>query len=101
MSLSSHHETSTPRRPGRLWRVTGLLALAAVLALAFVGHLSPDMKLQWENLMALCGFWARLAQADDMCAVKHCGPLARTSPTAVHEILMSMTSAPADRSMRA
>ena len=38
------------------WRIAGLLALATVLALAFVGHLSPDMKLQWENLMALCGF---------------------------------------------
>lgn len=56
MSYSTHHEAAPPRRTGRAWRVAGLLALAAVLALAFVGHLSPDMKLQWENLMALCGF---------------------------------------------
>jgi len=54
--MSSHQQTVPSRRPGRAWRIVGLLALAAVLALAFVGHLSPDMKLQWENLMALCGF---------------------------------------------
>ena len=56
MSKPSLHETGMHHRVGRGWRVTGLLALAAVLALAFLGHLSPDMKLQWENLMALCGF---------------------------------------------
>lgn len=33
-----------------------LFALAVVPALAFVGHLSSGMTLQWENLMALCGF---------------------------------------------
>lgn len=44
------------RRTRQAWRVVGMLVLAAVLALAFVGHLSPEMKLQWENLMALCGF---------------------------------------------
>ncbi len=53
-------DISTPeQRPGRLrpaWRVAGFLVLFLVLALAFAGHLSPDMKLQWENLMALCGF---------------------------------------------
>lgn len=54
MSLSSHHSTVPPQR--RLWRVAGLLALALVLGLAFYAHLSPDMQLQWENLMALCGF---------------------------------------------
>jgi len=53
----SVHSTPQPvRRSGRLWRAAGLLALAAVLGLAFLGHLSPAMKLQWENLMALCGF---------------------------------------------
>lgn len=56
MSLSSRHDATPARRHGRAWRITGLLALAAVLALAFAGHLSPEMKLQWENLMALCGF---------------------------------------------
>jgi len=53
---SRHRDAAPPRRPRPAWRVAGLLALAAVLALAFLGHLSPDMKLQWENLMALCGF---------------------------------------------
>lgn len=56
MSEPSLHPVAGHRRRGRIWRASGLLALAAVLALAFVGHLSPDMKLQWENLMALCGF---------------------------------------------
>lgn len=56
MSESSVHEAAAPQRRARFWRVSGLIALAAVLALAFVGHLTPDMKLQWENLMALCGF---------------------------------------------
>ncbi len=37
-------------------RIAGLALLLVVLALAFAGHLSPEMKLQWENLMALCGF---------------------------------------------
>lgn len=63
--LSSQHETAdatgrhdspATQRVARRWRVAGLLALAVILGLAFVGHLSPDMKLQWENLMALCGF---------------------------------------------
>lgn len=56
MSESSLTNAATPQRRGRFRRVGGLIALAAVLALAFVGHLTPDMKLQWENLMALCGF---------------------------------------------
>lgn len=54
----SHPAVSDPkpgRRP-RIGRVAGLVALAVVLGLAFVGHLSADMQLQWENLMALCGF---------------------------------------------
>src|SRR5690606_25834823 len=46
----------TPARPIRALRIAGLALLLVVLALAFAGHLSPEMKLQWENLMALCGF---------------------------------------------
>lgn len=56
MALSSRHGSMPARRTGRAWRVAGLVALAAVMGLAFLGHLSPDMQLQWENLMALCGF---------------------------------------------
>ncbi|WP_397473836.1 hypothetical protein [Pusillimonas sp.] len=37
-------------------RVAGLALLAAVLALAFVGHLTPDMKVQWANFVSMCGF---------------------------------------------
>lgn len=53
---SASHDTLSATRTRKLWRAIGLAALAAVLALAFIGHLSADMKLQWENLMALCGF---------------------------------------------
>ncbi|MFT0851189.1 hypothetical protein VRY85_10445 [Achromobacter sp. F4_2707] len=53
---ASHSEAPPAHRPGRVWRVARVLILLAVLGLAFVGHLSPAMKLQWENLMALCGF---------------------------------------------
>jgi hypothetical protein len=37
-------------------RVAGGLALAAVLALSFIGYLTPDMQVQWANFMSLCGF---------------------------------------------
>ena len=51
-----HHKHVSNRPAGRGRRLAGLVALFAVLAIAFVGYLSPDMQLQWENLMALCGF---------------------------------------------
>jgi hypothetical protein len=38
------------------WRWLGYAALAGVLALAFWGYTTPEMMLNWENLMALCGF---------------------------------------------
>ncbi|MFA7670128.1 MAG: hypothetical protein WCX93_12335 [Burkholderiaceae bacterium] len=53
---TGQHDNPAIQRVARPWRVAGLLALAVILGLAFLGHLSPDMKLQWENLMALCGF---------------------------------------------
>jgi hypothetical protein len=37
-------------------RIAGLLALFTVLGLAFVGCLTPDMRVQWANFVALCGF---------------------------------------------
>ncbi|AKQ59403.1 hypothetical protein [Bordetella hinzii] len=42
-----------PRRWPR-W-LAGLL-LAAVLGLGFAGYLSPQMRVNWENVAALCGF---------------------------------------------
>ncbi len=36
--------------------VIGRLALVLVLGLAFVGYLTPNMRIQWANLMTLCGF---------------------------------------------
>jgi hypothetical protein len=40
----------------RWLRWGGYAALAGVLALAFLGHTRPALMLNWENLMALCGF---------------------------------------------
>lgn len=39
----------------RAWRWAGYAALAAVLALAFAGYLHPDMLLDWEVVMRMCG----------------------------------------------
>lgn len=47
--------TEHPRR-NRLFRLAGLVLLVVVLALAFMGHTSADMRVQWANLMSLCGF---------------------------------------------
>ena len=40
----------------RALRAIGGVALAIVLGLAFLGYLTPDMRVQWANFMALCGF---------------------------------------------
>ncbi|HLU19914.1 MAG TPA: hypothetical protein VKZ66_08145 [Pusillimonas sp.] len=43
-------------RSVKLRRAAVLIVLAAVLALGFIGHLTPGMKIQWENFMSMCGF---------------------------------------------
>lgn len=54
---ASNRPSYTAGRAGKLARrVAPPLLLALVLGLSFLGWLSPDMKLQWENFMALCGF---------------------------------------------
>lgn len=40
----------------RWLRWGGYAALAVVLTVAFMGHTRPELMLNWENLMALCGF---------------------------------------------
>lgn len=49
-SLQLHRGISRP------WRIAGLLLLFAVLGLSFLGYLTPDMRVQWANFVALCGF---------------------------------------------
>jgi len=39
-----------------LWRILGGTALAAVLALGFVGYTMPELRINWETLAAMCGF---------------------------------------------
>ncbi|OXC87822.1 hypothetical protein BMR85_028335, partial [Achromobacter sp. KAs 3-5] len=53
-AMSHGPHSQTPRRKG--WRAVGVLALAAVLGLAFWGYTTPEMQIHWENLAALCGF---------------------------------------------
>jgi len=44
-----------PRLPRR-WRIAGGIVITLALALAFVGYLGPDMRVQWANFVSLCGF---------------------------------------------
>lgn len=55
MSHSSHSPSHVPRRFS--WgRLIGLTLLAVVLGLAFIGYLTPDMRVQWANFVSMCGF---------------------------------------------
>lgn len=38
------------------WHYAGIAILLVVMGLAFAGYLSPDMRVQWANFAALCGF---------------------------------------------
>ena len=53
-----HPDTQTARSVRRVSvsSIIGRLALIVVLGLAFVGYLTPSMRIQWANLMTLCGF---------------------------------------------
>lgn len=53
---SSTPDTQSPSSAARHRRVVGALVLAAVLGLSFLGYLTPDMRIQWENFMSMCGF---------------------------------------------
>ena len=52
---STRHAAPSARR-SRVGVLIGRLALVLVLGLAFVGYLTPGMRIQWANLMTLCGF---------------------------------------------
>lgn len=54
-SLST--ETAQAPLPKRgPWRYAGIAILLVVMGLAFAGYLSPEMRVQWANFVALCGF---------------------------------------------
>jgi len=38
------------------WRVAGWSLLVAVMAVGFLGYLTPGMRLNWETIAAMCGF---------------------------------------------
>jgi hypothetical protein len=52
----SHSNTEAPLPKRGPWSYAGILAVLAVMALAFGGYLTPEMRVQWSNFMALCGF---------------------------------------------
>lgn len=43
-------------RSSRWLRVALGLALAAVLAVGFLGYLTPSMRINWEAIASMCGF---------------------------------------------
>lgn len=54
-----HHANTPPATPVRrfnIGKLIGRLIMATVVGLAFVGYLTPSMRIQWANLMTLCGF---------------------------------------------
>lgn len=58
---SNHHDNSDtqaehPVRRSGAATLIGRLALIVVLGLAFIGYTTPGMRIQWANLMTLCGF---------------------------------------------
>jgi hypothetical protein len=48
--------TEAPLPQGGPWRYAGICAVLVIMGLAFAGYLSPGMRVQWANFMALCGF---------------------------------------------
>src|SRR3546814_20386616 len=59
MSLHNAHTHRSPEAPPPKkgpWSYAGILAVLVVMALAFIGYLSPEMRVQWANFAALCGF---------------------------------------------
>ncbi|MGB3289767.1 MAG: hypothetical protein WBA83_10860 [Burkholderiaceae bacterium] len=52
----AQHSSQAPLPRKGLWSRVATVALLAVMALAFAGYLSPGMRVQWANFMALCGF---------------------------------------------
>jgi hypothetical protein len=38
------------------WRVLGWSLLGLVMAIGFLGYLTPGMRLNWETIAAMCGF---------------------------------------------
>lgn len=55
---TAQNRSSIPDKPRRfpLARVAWLTLLALVLTLAFIGYLTPAMRVQWANFVSMCGF---------------------------------------------
>ncbi|HUH58859.1 MAG TPA: hypothetical protein VL001_02150 [Candidimonas sp.] len=53
---SSHQGGHKPASRISVGRIAGWFALTAVLALSFIGYLTPHMQVQWANFMSMCGF---------------------------------------------
>jgi quinol-cytochrome oxidoreductase complex cytochrome b subunit len=46
----------TPPKVRLAWRVTGWFLFVALMAVGFLGYLTPGMRLNWETIAAMCGF---------------------------------------------
>ncbi|MGB6104331.1 MAG: hypothetical protein WBF88_10865 [Pusillimonas sp.] len=53
--FSIHMQPRTLQAAGSSTAVLARIGLA-VMGLSFAGHLSPEVRLQWANFSALCGF---------------------------------------------
>lgn len=52
------HDTCRANRLSRprVWHLFLGLLLIVVLAVAFAGYLTPEMAIDWSNLVTMCGF---------------------------------------------
>ena len=56
MQQTQQEQPAQPRRISLWLRVTFGLIFIAVLAVGFMGYLTPAMRVSWEAIASMCGF---------------------------------------------
>ncbi len=56
MSGSAMSQTEVTPAKARVLRWVVWTVVLAVMALGFVGYLTPGMRMNWEAIAAMCGF---------------------------------------------
>ncbi|MDN4015421.1 hypothetical protein [Zwartia panacis] len=56
MQQTQQEQPAQPRRISLWLRVTLGLIFIAVLAVGFMGYLTPAMRVSWEAIASMCGF---------------------------------------------